>query len=315
MPDLINPIEVSAEEGELFDEIVVKITRTTKVVSGGKRMKFSALVAIGNKNGKVGFGYAKAPEVPYAVMKAIKRARKNVIIVPLAKNHTLPHSVTYKQTSSRVVLLPASEGTGLKAGYAVRALLSLAGIKDALSKVMGSTNTSNVVKATFEALRRLKSVGHSERLRGVRMFTPTLMPYTEPKKEGKAAAAASSSSKPAAEVVDAAEIFEDFKAAISGKLALGNDTVYTLREGKKFSLSSDGNEVILKTDEGRVLSISHEQWLEIIEALAKESVSNIVSKPFHTMSVEDSELAASVLVDVLPKRFKAINKGFGIALI
>lgn len=142
-------------DGEL-EEIVIKIRRVTKVVKGGKRFSFSALVAVGDRNGKVGYGKGNANEVPFAVEKAVKDAKKNLVKVP-TKNTTLPHRTWGKYGATKVIIRPACPGTGIIAGSAVRAILELIGIKDALAKVMGSTNPTNVVKATLNALGNIKS--------------------------------------------------------------------------------------------------------------------------------------------------------------
>lgn len=186
MGDLIDVMKVSADEEKAFEEVVVRVTRTAKVVSGGKRLSFTALAVIGNRNGKVGWGYGKAQEVPFAVEKAIRNAKKNVISIPMADGATLPHTVECKFKSTVVRLVPASRGTGLKAGASVRAVLEYAGIKNALSKVYGSSNPMNAVKATFEALRRLRSKEQVERLRGVTITGAVARPISEvPKREKK----------------------------------------------------------------------------------------------------------------------------------
>jgi small subunit ribosomal protein S5 len=185
MADLIATRSVLNDEDKYFEEIVVRVTRTTKVVSGGKRMSFSALAVVGNRAGLVGWGYGKASEVPFAVEKAIRNAKANIIAVPLAENHTIPHTVNAKYRASKVIIHPASKGTGLKAGAAVRAVLEFAGIKDALTKVLGSTNSLNTVKAAFTALRQLRSREQLETLRGVKVVGPKAVPIDEapPEKE------------------------------------------------------------------------------------------------------------------------------------
>lgn len=186
MGDLIEITKVSADEEKAFEEVVVRVTRTAKVVSGGKRLSFTALAVVGNRNGKVGWGYGKAQEVPFAVEKAIRNAKKNVICIPMADGATLPHTVECKFRSTVVRLIPASRGTGLKAGASVRAVLEYAGIKNALSKIYGSSNPLNAVKATFEALRGLRSKEQVEQLRGVTITGAVPRPISEvPKREKK----------------------------------------------------------------------------------------------------------------------------------
>ncbi|EAT99612.2 MULTISPECIES: 30S ribosomal protein S5 [Campylobacter] len=141
---------------EEFEEVIVDIGRVTKVVKGGRRFRFTALVVVGNRNGLVGFGYGKAKEVPDAMRKAIDDAFKNIIHVKL-KGSTIPHDVEVKYNASRILLRPASEGTGVIAGGGARPIIELAGIKDILTKSLGSNNSANVVRATIKALSLLKS--------------------------------------------------------------------------------------------------------------------------------------------------------------
>ena len=147
-------------------ETVVKIYRCATVVRGGRRFSFSALVVVGDGAGRVGYGYGKANEVPPAVEKALSIARKAMITVPLSGS-TIPHAVMGRFGSSKVLLRPAGPGTGVIAGAAVRAVVEAAGIKDVLTKVFGSRNMKNVVKATMDALGQLRSREQIERLRGV----------------------------------------------------------------------------------------------------------------------------------------------------
>jgi ribosomal protein S5 len=141
---------------EEFEEVIVDIGRVTKVVKGGRRFRFTALVVVGNKKGLVGFGFGKAKEVPDAMRKAVDDAFKNIISVKL-KGTTIPHDIEVKYNASRVLLRPASEGTGVIAGGGARPVIELAGIKDILTKSLGSNNSANVVRATLKALSMLKS--------------------------------------------------------------------------------------------------------------------------------------------------------------
>ncbi len=149
-----------------FEDEVVRIYRCTTVVKGGQRFSFAALVVVGDCRGQVGIGYGKANQVPSAVEKAIKAAHKNIITVKL-EGRTLPHETVGRSGASRVVMVPASPGTGVIAGASVRAVLELAGVHDVLTKSYGSNSPKNVVRATFEALRSLINAGDITRLRGV----------------------------------------------------------------------------------------------------------------------------------------------------
>lgn len=141
---------------EEFEEVIVNIGRVTKVVKGGRRFRFSALVVVGNKKGAVGYGYGKAKEVPDAIKKAVDDAHKNLVSVNI-KGSTIAHDIQVKFNASKILLKPASEGTGLIAGGATRPIVELAGIKDILTKSLGSNNPSNVVRATVKALSMLKA--------------------------------------------------------------------------------------------------------------------------------------------------------------
>ncbi|MEX0867893.1 MAG: 30S ribosomal protein S5 [Pirellulales bacterium] len=151
--------------GELVDN-VVKIKRCAAVVKGGRRFSFAAMVVVGNGKGRVGWGYGKANEVPPSVEKAVKAAQRNMIDIPLVKS-TIPHRVIGEYGAARVVLLPASAGTGVIAGAAVRAVCESAGIHDILTKSLGSNNAVSLVKATIDGLQQLRTVSEIERLRGV----------------------------------------------------------------------------------------------------------------------------------------------------
>ncbi|CAA6802553.1 MAG: SSU ribosomal protein S5p (S2e) [uncultured Campylobacterales bacterium] len=139
-----------------FEEVVVNVGRVTKVVKGGRRFRFTALVVIGDKNGTVGYGYGKAKEVPDAIKKAVTDAFTNLISVKV-KGSTIAHDIEVKNGASRILLKPASEGTGVIAGGAARAVIELSGIKDILTKSIGSNNPKNLVRATFKALGKLKA--------------------------------------------------------------------------------------------------------------------------------------------------------------
>jgi len=154
------------EPGELeLQDRLVYINRVAKVVKGGRRFSFSAIVVVGDGNGRVGFGLGKANEVPDAIRKAVERAKKSIIEVPVRKG-TIPHEIKAKYGTSEVFMKPASEGTGVIAGRAVRAVVEVAGITNILTKCYGSRNYHNVVKATIKGLATLKSPEVSLKQRG-----------------------------------------------------------------------------------------------------------------------------------------------------
>lgn len=154
------------KEEIVFEEEVVAINRVTKVVKGGRRFRFAALVVVGNKQGRVGFGTGKASEVPEAIKKAVESAKRNMIDVPL-KDATIHHEVLGVFGGGRIVIKPASAGTGIIAGGAARIIFDLAGIHDVLSKSLGSKTAINVVRATFNGLESLRTPESVAKLRGV----------------------------------------------------------------------------------------------------------------------------------------------------
>jgi small subunit ribosomal protein S5 len=156
-----------------LEERVVQINRVAKVVKGGRRFSFSAMIVVGDGAGHVGVGLGKAGEVPEAIRKGVEDAKKNLIKIPMVGT-TIPHEVRLTFSSSEVLLKPASQGTGVIAGGSVRAVVEAAGIRDILSKVTGSTNPVNVTRATLDALRELKSAEELSARRGVqvRLYIP-----------------------------------------------------------------------------------------------------------------------------------------------
>ncbi|HPC35865.1 MAG TPA: 30S ribosomal protein S5 [Candidatus Marinimicrobia bacterium] len=146
---------IDSTQLELLEEKVIKINRVAKVVTGGRRFRFNALVAIGDGKGHVGTGLGKALEVTVAVTKAKENAKKNLVKIPVI-NGTIPHEVQAKYGAAKVILRPATPGTGVIAGGAIRAIMESAGVRDVLSKSLGSNNSHNVVKATMLALSKLK---------------------------------------------------------------------------------------------------------------------------------------------------------------
>ncbi len=155
------------QEPQNLKEKIVEIRRVTKVVKGGRRFSFSALVVVGDNNGSVGYGLGKAKEVPEAIRKAIEKAKKNLIKVPIV-NNSIPFQVVGKYGAGSVLLKPASEGTGTIAGGAVKAVLEVCGVKNILTKCLGSRNSHNAVKATIEGLKMLKSKDEILKIRGIK---------------------------------------------------------------------------------------------------------------------------------------------------
>lgn len=143
------------EEKKEFDQRILELARVTRVTKGGKRMRFRATVVIGDRKGRVGFGIAKGGDVQQSVNKAATQAKKRLITVPLV-NETIPHAVSQKFAAASVLLKPAPKGTGIKAGGAVRVVLELAGVPNAVSKILGSANKINNTKATMAALKKLR---------------------------------------------------------------------------------------------------------------------------------------------------------------
>jgi len=149
-----------------LEEKVIDINRVTKVVKGGRQFRFSATVVVGDRKGKVGLGTGKAKEMPDAVKKATQAANKNLYNIDLIDNRTIAHEVVMKEGAVKVMLKPATEGTGVKAGGPVRDVLELAGVKDVLSKSLGSSTKINMARATLNALRAQRSPEHVAMLRG-----------------------------------------------------------------------------------------------------------------------------------------------------
>jgi len=159
-------MQMAANEEKEFKESVVFVNRVSKVVKGGRRFGFSAMVVVGDSNGSVGIGYGKAKDVSDAIKKGVTKAKKEMYKIK-TRNNTIPHTVIGVHSGAKVFLRPASPGTGVIAGGAVRAIIEAAGIQDILTKSLGSDNNLNIVKATMEALISLKNAREVARLRGI----------------------------------------------------------------------------------------------------------------------------------------------------
>ena len=158
--------QVRQKQPKLYEEEVISIGRVTKVTKGGRHFRFSAVVVVGNKKGKVGLGTGKANEVPDAIKKAVQAATKNVVDVSIVEDRTIPHEAIGVEGASKVMLKPAAKGTGVKAGGPVRSVLEMAGVKDILSKSLGSNTKINMAYATLNALKAQKTLEEVARLRG-----------------------------------------------------------------------------------------------------------------------------------------------------
>jgi small subunit ribosomal protein S5 len=183
-------------------ERVVEINRVAKVVKGGRRFSFTALVVVGDEVDRVGVGYGKAREVPLAITKAVEDAKKNMFTVP-KHGSTITHEVLGRFDAARVLLRPASEGTGVIAGGGVRAVLELGGVRNVLAKSLGTTNPINMAKATVVALRELRRPEDVARIRGKQISEVLPLPRIKTAQQLEAAAAAAAAAEPAAVVVEA----------------------------------------------------------------------------------------------------------------
>ena len=158
--------QIDVAKNKEFEEEVVEIKSVTKVTKGGRNRRFSALVVVGDRKGKVGIGTGKAGEVPDAIKKAIQDAQKNMITVPLIDGRTIPHEAVGRSGAARVMLKPAKEGTGIIAGGSVRAVLELAGVRDIVSKSLGARTKLNMAEAAMEGLKSMKTIEEVAALRG-----------------------------------------------------------------------------------------------------------------------------------------------------
>ena len=158
--------QTSEAKNKEFEELVVEVKSVTKVTKGGRNRRFSAIVVIGDRKGKVGLGTGKASEVPDAIKKAIQAANKNLITVPLVEGRTIPHEVVGRSGAARVMLKPAKEGTGVIAGGSVRAILDLAGVRDVVSKSLGARTKLNMAEAAMNGLKSMRTIEEVAQLRG-----------------------------------------------------------------------------------------------------------------------------------------------------
>ncbi len=181
------------KEPKEFDEEVIQIDRVTRVVKGGRKLRFRATVAIGDRKGRVGIGIGKSHEVTGAIQKGIAKAKKDIVKVKL-DGSTIPHDIKIKYKSAKILLIPAVEGTGLISGGTVRKVLELAGVKNVLSKSFGTTNKVNVTKATFEALKKLQE---TPRMKKRNEAKPASKPSQKPEAKSEAKPEAKSEAKTA----------------------------------------------------------------------------------------------------------------------
>jgi small subunit ribosomal protein S5 len=190
------------QETRELKERVVEINRVAKVVKGGRRFSFTALVVIGDEVDKVGLGYGKAREVPLAISKAVEDAKKNMFVVP-RKGTTITHEIIGEFGAARVLLRPASEGTGVIAGGGVRAVLELGGVRDILAKSLGTTNPINMLKATVNGLKRLRTPEDVALARGLTVAQVLPIPKARPEEEAQAEAAVTPEPEPEPEEAEA----------------------------------------------------------------------------------------------------------------
>lgn len=188
-----------------FDELLLEVRRVTRVTTGGRRLSFRATILIGNKKGKIGLGISKGNDVASAVQKASHEAYKNIFEVPLTKNDTVPYPITQKFKACVVKLLPASEGTGLKAGSSIRSVLELAGYSNILSKMVGSNNKLNNALATIKALSSYKHADHFVSLQNKKEVVAPVETAPEASEEKKAPAKKTTRKAPAKKVASSEE--------------------------------------------------------------------------------------------------------------